>query len=101
MLSSSLARSSEANAEAEAGHKKWPGQQGVSAAMHGCGGREARISENFPGAATSTQSQGVPGSTRIQDEPGGSRWPGGESPTLGEIPGHRRAVARLSRAHAW
>ena len=33
-------------------------------------------------------SQGAPGSTRIDGEPGGSQRPGGESPTLGEIPGH-------------
>ena len=33
-------------------------------------------------------SQGAPGSTRINGEPGGSQRPGGESPTLGEIPGH-------------
>ncbi len=33
-------------------------------------------------------SQGAPGSTRINGEPRGSQRPGGESPTLGEIPGH-------------
>ena len=33
-------------------------------------------------------SQGAPGSTRIDGEPGGSQRPGGESPTLGGMPGH-------------
>ena len=40
------------------------------------------------GALPRGVSQGAPGSTRIDGEPGGSQWPGGESPTLGEIPGH-------------
>ena len=36
--------------------------------------------------------QGAPGSTRKQGEPGGSQWPGGESPTLGEIPGQQKLI---------
>ena len=34
-------------------------------------------------------SLGGPGNTRIKSEPGRSHWPGGESPTQGEIPGHQ------------
>jgi hypothetical protein len=45
-----------------------------------------------PGLLPGGVSQGAPGSTRKQGEPGGSQWPGGESPTLGEIPGQQNEV---------
>ena len=85
----------------EPGGSRWPG--GESPTLGEIPGHVSFFSAEFPffflitsspegeappGCFAQGVSQGAPGSTRIDGEPGGSQRPGGESPTLGEMPGH-------------